>query len=84
MSLFVSDTVRAAYGLPESWEACVMTVIGDRHIKIDGAVYPRLKSGPRKGGTNYRQPEKGSERTIVLSMEEYRNMRLERRVDART
>lgn len=76
--IFVSDKVREAHGLPVGWQAWHLEVIGDRHLKIEGGVYPgTFTKGPRKGRPNYRKPSPGTERMIVLSVEEYRTMMAE-------
>ena len=61
---------REFYGLPADWECYKWEVHGDKgtgYITLTGGVYRhKLLRGPRKGQTNYRKPEPGTEQTIAL------------------
>ncbi len=73
--IFASEKIRRAEDLPEGWQAYRLEVVGKRHIRMDGGVYPeKFTRGPLKGRPKYKNPAPGTERTIVVSDEEYREM----------
>lgn len=69
-----SEKMRLAHDLPEGWRPYRLESLGSKrtHVRIDGAVFPEIIArGPRKGRTNYKKPQDGTERTIVVSNAEY-------------
>lgn len=70
----ISEKLRMAHGLAEGWQPLRLESLGSQrtHVRIDGAVFPvKLKSGPRKGKTNFKKPTPGTEAIIVVSNAEY-------------
>lgn len=63
------------YGLPANWTFYRFEWLEDREpfltMRLTGGVYlTTYKSGPRKGRPNYRKPEPGSERSVILTLPE--------------
>lgn len=64
-------------GVPEGWRWVSLEVLDTKvpraqaHNLITGAVYSTLlKSGPRKGEPNFKKPDPGTERRLVISFAE--------------
>lgn len=66
-----------AFSLPDGWSACEMVVLGHpgTHVQMTGAVYPETRTrGRRKGEPNYDKPAPGTERSLIVTREEYRTL----------
>lgn len=73
----VTPDLLKMHGLPDGWQAFRVAVLGTAgtHVELEGGVFPvKFLSGPRAGTPNYKKPIKGTERTVILSIEEYRRM----------
>lgn len=69
-----TECLRKAHDLPDEWQPYRLESLGSNrtHVRIDGAVFPHMVTrGPRKGRTNFKKPEPGTERIIVVSNAEY-------------
>jgi len=63
------------HGLPANWTAYRFEMLEDRApfntMRLTGGVFlTTYHSGPRKGRPNYRKPEPGTERAVIITMDD--------------
>ena len=73
-SLELHARERAGHG--DGWQVCVYERMPPSntpclYYSLKGAVYPPLKSGPRKGRTNVAKPSPGTEETVIITPAEH-------------
>jgi hypothetical protein len=63
------------HGLPANWTAYRFEMLEDREpfntLRLTGGVFlTTYQSGPRKGRPNYRKPEPGTARAVILTLDD--------------
>ena len=67
MRNFYLQTAREKYGLPDAWDIYKWEAVGKDAVRVTGAVAPLITRGKRKGSINWRNLDKATEMSVVIS-----------------